>query len=243
MRLLRNGIRSLYYRSWVLPRISRTYRNLPTAEVFHRIYAGGAWGTDEETGFSSGTGSRGVIADQYCAWLTRFIREKGLRSIADLGCGDFYVGSRIVQKGGVNYIGVDIVPELVEHHRAAFARPGIAFECLDITKDALPAADLCLVRQVFQHLSNAQILAALENISPYPYALISEHVPRNPRVFNMDKSHGPHIRASYGSGLYLDHPPFSCRVLKDWEIPVDSQSILRTILLAQTHRQQDSPSR
>jgi len=102
---------------------------------------------------------------------------------------------------------------------------------LDITNDALPAADLCLVRQVFQHLSNAQILSALDKLSPYPLALISEHVPRKPRVFNLDKSQGPHIRASYGSGLYLDRPPFSCRVLRDWEIPVDDQSIIRTILI------------
>lgn len=232
MRLLRNGIRSLYYRSWVLPRISRTYRDLPTAEVFRRIYAGGAWGADEKTGFSSGTGSRGIIADEYCDWVTRFIREKGIRSIADLGCGDLYIGRTIVQNTGVNYVGVDIVPELVEHHRAAFARPGIAFECLDITKDALPAADLCLVRQVFQHLSNAQILAALDNITAYPWALISEHVPHNPRSFNIDKSHGPHVRCSYGSGVYLERPPFSRGVLAESEVPVDSGSVIRSVVIA-----------
>ncbi len=231
MRLLRNGIRSLYYRGWVLPRISRIYRGLPTAEVFRRIYAGGAWGTDEDTGFSSGTGSRGTIADEYCAWVTNFIHEKRVRSIADLGCGDFYVGSRIVEKTGVSYIGVDIVPELVEHHRAAFARPGIAFECLDITKDALPTADLCLIRQVFQHLSNAQILAALDNIRRYPFALISEHVPRKPRSFNTDKSHGPHVRCSYGSGVYLDRPPFSRGVLGEWEFPVDGASVIRSVVI------------
>ena len=232
MRLLRDGIRSLYHRGWVLPRISRTYRNLPTAEVFRRVYAGGAWGTDEEAGFSSGTGSRGVIADQYCSWVTRFIRERGFRSIADLGCGDFCIGGRIVQQTGANYIGVDIVPELIEHHRAAFARPGISFECLDITNDALPAADLCLVRQVFQHLSNAQILSALDKLSPYPLALISEHVPRKPRVFNLDKSQGPHVRCSYGSGVYLDRPPFSREVLAEWEIPVDGRSVIRSVVIA-----------
>jgi hypothetical protein len=105
MRVLRDGVRSLYYRGWVLPRIARSYKNLPTAEVFRRIYAGRAWGADEEQGFNSGTGSRGTIAEQYCDWVTNFIRQNGFRTVADLGCGDFYIGSRIIQRAGINTIG------------------------------------------------------------------------------------------------------------------------------------------
>ncbi|HTM39785.1 MAG TPA: class I SAM-dependent methyltransferase [Terriglobales bacterium] len=226
----------------MLPRIARSYKNLPTAEVFRRIYAGRAWGADEEQGFNSGTGSRGTIAEQYCDWVTNFIRQNGFRTVADLGCGDFYIGSRIIQRAGINYIGVDIVPELIEHHRATFARLGTTFQCLDITRDALPSADVCLIRQVFQHLSNAQILAALKNIGHYPYALISEHVLSQPRSPNVDKSHGPHIRTSYGSGLYLDQPPFSCPVLREWEISVDSESVIRTSLIAERWRRVDGVS-
>lgn len=231
MRILRDGVRSFYYRNWVLPRISRTYKHLTTAEVFRRIYVRRAWGADEQGPFNSGSGSRGFIAEEYCAWVGNFIRQQGFRTVADLGCGDFYVGSRIVQDTGVNYIGVDIVPELIEHHRATFARTGVAFECSDITRDRLPAADLCLIRQVFQHLSNAQILAALDNIKHYSCALISEHVLRKPRSFNIDKAHGPHIRTSYGSGVYLDYPPFCCPITKEWEIPVDNESVIRTVLI------------
>jgi SAM-dependent methyltransferase len=231
MPMLRDGIRSLYYRTWVLPRISRNFKDLPAAEAFRRIYVKRAWGTDEDGPFNSGTGSRGGIAQEYCAWASRFIREQRVTTVADLGCGDFYVGNRIVQETGVSYIGVDIVPELIEHHRAAFARPGICFQCLDITRDTLPTADVCFIRQVFQHLSNSQIMAALENIRHYPCALVSEHVPRKPRSLNIDKAHGPHIRTSYGSGVYLEYPPFCCRIMKEWEIPVDSESVIRTILI------------
>lgn len=231
MRTPRNGVRSFYYRNWVLPRISRTYKHLTTAEAFRRIYVGRAWGADEEGPFNSGSGSRGLIADEYCAWVGSFIREQGVRTVADLGCGDFYVGSKIVQQTGVHYIGVDIVPELIEHQRATFACPGVAFECSDITGDPLPAAQVCLIRQVFQHLSNSQIMAALDNIRHYPCALISEHVLRAPRSFNSNKTHGPHIRTSYGSGVYLDHPPFCRRIMKEWEIPVDSESVIRTVLI------------
>lgn len=231
MRLLRDRIRFLYHRTWVLPRVSHAYKNLSTAETFSRIYATEAWGADEQQGFSSGIGSRGAIAEQYCSWLIAFIRERGFRSVADLGCGDFYVGSRIAEETGIEYVGVDIVPDVIEHHGRAFARKGVSFQCLDIVTDRLPRADFCLVRQVFQHLSNAEIAAALANVAHYPFALISEHVPDKPRSFNRDQSHGPHVRCTYGSGVYLDRPPFCSPILGEWEIRVDAESLIRSVLI------------
>jgi SAM-dependent methyltransferase len=232
MGLLRDHIRFLYRRAWVLPRVSRAYKNLSTAETFRRIYATEAWGADEQQGFSSGSGSRGAIAEQYCSWLVAFIRERGFRSVADLGCGDFYVGNRIAEETGIEYVGVDIVPEVIEHHRRKFARKGIGFECLDIVKDRLPEADFCLIRQVFQHLSNVEIASALAKVEDYPFALVSEHVPRKPRWFNRDQSHGPQVRSTYDSGVYLDRPPFCRPVLREWEIPVDAESLIRSVLIA-----------
>src|SRR5260370_14351190 len=110
---LQDRIRSLYHRTWGLPRVSNSYKNLSTAETFQRIYAVKAWGADQERGFRSGDGSRGAIAEQYCSWLIPFIRERGFRSVADLGCGDFHVGGRIAEETGIDYLGVDIVPEVV----------------------------------------------------------------------------------------------------------------------------------
>jgi SAM-dependent methyltransferase len=228
---LRNRIRSLYHRTWVLPRVSNRYKGLSTAETFQRIYANKAWGADQQQEFYSGIGSRGSIAEQYCSWLVAFIRERGFRSVADLGCGDFYVGSRIAEETGIEYLGVDIVPEVVQHNRSAFARKGVSFQCLNIIKDTLPSADFCLIRQVFQHLSNAEISAALTNIANYPFALISEHVAREPRLFNRDQSHGPYVRSMHRSGVFLDQPPFSRQVLGEWHVPVDAGSLIRTVLI------------
>src|SRR6202166_3310680 len=110
MSSLRDHLRFLYQRTLVRPRISRTYKGLSTAETFSRIYSTHAWGTDDRQGFSSGNSSRRAIAEEYCSWLIAFIREKGFRSVADLGCGDFYVGGRIVEETGIEYVGIDIVP-------------------------------------------------------------------------------------------------------------------------------------
>src|SRR6202166_4777371 len=157
MSSLRDHLRFLYQRTLVLPRISRTYKALSTAETFSRIYATHAWGTDGRQGFSSGNGSRGAIAEEYCSWLTAFIREKGFRSVADLGSGDFYVGSRVVVKTGIEFACIDIVADVTSPHARSFLRKGIPFHSLDIVKARLSSADFCMIRHVFQHLSNAEI--------------------------------------------------------------------------------------
>jgi len=102
----------------------------------------------------------------------------------------------------------------------------------------LPDADLCLIRQVLQHLSNAEIHAVLENISHYKYALISEHVPKSPKSFNRDKPHGPDVRAYFGSGIYLERKPFSRDITVAWEDELDQDSLLRTVLMQRRHRGQ-----
>jgi hypothetical protein len=62
------------------------------------------------------------------------------------------------------YIGIDIVPSLIEHHNITYGAKEVSFAHKDITSEKLPLAQLYLVRQVFQHLSNNDILNSLKNI-------------------------------------------------------------------------------
>ena len=80
-----------------------------------------------------------------------------------------------------------------------------------MTRDPLPDGQLCLVREVFQHLSNAQVSATLAKISKYKHALITEIHPEDFRHYqiNRDKPHGANSRMSHFSVLCLDHPPFN----------------------------------
>jgi SAM-dependent methyltransferase len=163
---------------------------------------------------------------------------RGIESIADLGCGDFQVGQRITSRCDVKYVGVDIVQAMVARNQISFGNDRISFLCADLAVDGLPDADLCLIRQVLQHLSNAEIHAVLENISHYKYALISEHVPKRPKSFNRDKPHGPDVRAYCGSGVYLERTPFSRDITVAWEDELDQDSLLRTVLMQRRHRGQ-----
>jgi hypothetical protein len=67
-----------------------------------------------------------------------------------------------VVKEGIRYIGADIVQDVVAHNRAAF--PDLQFELLDITRSNLPKVDLVFVRDCLGHLSDANVLQAIENI-------------------------------------------------------------------------------
>jgi SAM-dependent methyltransferase len=230
--MLWEWIRKLRLRLWILPRIHRTYRSLTLAETFQQIYRTKAWGNDSQA-FFSGAGSRGTASDQYCEAVADFIGEHKIKSVVDLGCGDYSVGRRIVAATGVTYMGIDVVPELIEHHRNSIKDPGVSFQCADISNDPLPAADLCLIRQVLQHLSNAEIARVLANAGHFPLVLVSEDVPVHPKSLNRDKPHGPDVRAFYGSGVYLDHPPFSQPAQELWTISLRDDSLLRTVLLSQ----------
>ncbi len=231
--MFRNRVRSIYLRLRNLREKHRIYGHLSPRETFQRIYRTKTWGDNGEL-FYSGAGSRGPAADEYCAFVIRFIQDHQVRSVVDLGCGDFYVGRRIEEATGVRYVGIDVVPELIEHHRGTAHDPLISFQCADIASDPLPPADLCLIRQVLQHLSNQEIAKVLANLGGFSQVLISEHVPVYPDSINCDKPHGPDVRQIHGSGVYVEQPPFSMPAVELWNFPLKKDSLLRTMLLSQT---------
>ena len=74
-------------------------------------------------------------------------------------------------------------------------------------------------------------MKVLANVRNFSRVLISEDVPIHPKSLNRDKPHGPDVRSYYGSGVYVEHPPFSRLVSEIWELPLTDNSILRTALL------------
>lgn len=223
IRLLPNRIQLLYerlkFRLKIL-RMQRRNRRLPIKEVFTRIYRDGEWGPAQH-GFCSGGGSTDAHAVSYGNAIANFIRDRNISSVLDLGCGDFAIGRRI-QMEGVRYIGVDIVDALVSRNQETCGGPNTEFRCLDIITDELPNAQLCLIRQVLQHLSNAQIMAIVKKLTMYKYFIVTEHYPALSVKYvpNRDKPHGGDTRIIKDSAVYLDLPPFSMSGLeKILEVP------------------------
>jgi hypothetical protein len=82
---------------------------------------------------------------------------------------------RTVDLSGVSYVGIDIVPALIDSLQTRDAGPGRRFVVADLVTDVLPQCDLVLVRDCFIHLSFADAQKALANIvrSGAKYALIT----------------------------------------------------------------------
>lgn len=180
-------------------------------EVFSEIYRKKKWGG---TGpYCSGDGSSNdSIVGPYVATVGAFLRTYGMERprVVDLGCGDFSVGSQLSADCS-SYVGVDVVPELVKHLQDTRGGGDVHFECLDMVDDPLPDGDICLIRQVLQHLSNQQIAKVVAKLGGYRVVLITEHHPHDgPAVVpNLDKVQGGAIRLYRNSGVYLDRPPFN----------------------------------
>jgi len=225
------------YRAWrlAIDRIRNERRS--RRDVFSEIYARNQWG-GVKGDFFSGPGSQESQTKAYVAVVRDFVDRYRIRSIVDLGCGDYRVGAMLAGPG-IRYCGVDIVPELIEKNCARFATPTTSFLCLDIVEDSLPNADLCLLRQVLQHLSNDEIARVLDRVKQYKFVLVTEHYPAPSRLVapNLDKPHGPDTRLLQGSGVFPEFPPFSSNVLQTiLEQPVEVPLVsvgetLRTFLL------------
>jgi SAM-dependent methyltransferase len=132
-------------------------------QVFEQIYSRGVWlNNDDKRDSRSGAGSELDATVGIRASLPPVLADLGVRSMVDIGCGDFtwmqYVDL------GVRYIGVDVVRAVVDANRKLYGSVGREFRCLDAVAEPLPAADVALCREVLFHLSFADAKKILENV-------------------------------------------------------------------------------
>lgn len=210
-----------FWRRRRIQAIRRRNSGRGVAEIFSEIYEQNRWG-GQRGAFHSGSGSTAGHAELYGELIRRFIREHRIQHVIDVGCGDFRVGARLLVPG-VRYTGIDIVPALIESNRRIHGSELVRFECLNVIEEELPEGELCLVRQVLQHLSNAQIARVLDNVAKFRYVIVTEHYPAADRLRgkNLDKTCGEDVRIYDGSAVYLDAPPFN-RSLSGLLLDVDA---------------------
>lgn len=139
--------------------------------------------------------------------------KENICSIVDLGCGDFNVGQQLVSLVP-KYIGVDIVEGVIHRNREKYGNSNVDFLCMDMVSEELPDGELCLVRQVLQHLCNAEIQQVLYKLKKYKYAVITEMVydKTKTNVYNMDIGKDRSTRRNQKSGVYLEEAPFNEKI-------------------------------
>jgi SAM-dependent methyltransferase len=167
-------------------------------EVFNRIYHNNAWGT------GSGPGSSYDNTVEYRRFLQNFMKTNNIKSVVDIGCGDWQF-SQHIDWGGVRYVGLD-VSDVVLANTRTFASGGIEFHELDALAGELPTADLAIMKDVLQHWSNADILSFLPKLKNFDRVLITNGFPEHAmRNLNAD------IRPGEYRSVDLSLPPFNLK--------------------------------
>lgn len=173
------------------------YEGMKTERIFGEIYSGNRWGNAESV---SGAGSTLAYTQFLLPQLERLFADRDIRKVLDIPCGDFHWLQHL-DWSQREYVGGDIVEELIARNQAKFGERH-TFATIDLIHDSLPEGDLLLVRDCFVHLSEREILAALQNIrqSGITY-LLTTHFPKLTINFN--------IQTGDWRPLNLCLPPYS----------------------------------
>ena len=139
-------------------------------DIFDKIYENSYWGK------GSGGGSSPEATQPYKVFLEDFIRQHDIKSIVDLGCGDWQF-SQFLDFGSATYIGVDASKRVITANQQSFSRSGVAFINLPEDCSELPCADLLICKDVLMHLSTKEVQDILSILPNYKYALITNDVP------------------------------------------------------------------
>lgn len=169
----------------------------PSRLDFVDVYRRNIFGSDESL---SGRGSSLAQTEVIRGELPDLIRELQIRSILDIPCGDFN-WMQHVDLSGVEYLGADLVEELIARNQERYGAPGRSFRRLNLVTDALPPCDLAICRDCLVHLPFSDALRGLANIkkSGAKWLLVSTFTAR---------TENPELRGIWRA-LNMQLPPFS----------------------------------
>lgn len=129
-------------------------------EVFDRLYQRGGW-----DGLGSGRGSTTEASRDYAWLLHKIISYTGtIKTILDIGCGDWQI-MRGVDLGSTSYLGIDVAKSIIETNDREFSRTNVQFKVMNPVVHEIPDADLIILKDVLQHLTNGHIKVILDKLT------------------------------------------------------------------------------
>jgi hypothetical protein len=176
--------------------------------VFTEIFSNNYWGDKESL---SGGGSNKIQTEKLFGELPRIFLDFNIKTILDIPCGDFY-WMKDVDLTGINYVGADIVSDLIEQNKK-FESESVKFEKMNLITGPIPESDLVFCRDCLVHFSYENIIKSLRTLcdSNSKYFLTTGF---RSRVENSD------IATGEWRPLNLEAPPFNfpqplCFVVED----------------------------
>jgi cyclopropane fatty-acyl-phospholipid synthase-like methyltransferase len=133
------------------------------------------WEQNYARGGDSGPGSYGALAEAKAEYLNGFVRENGVTSVIEFGCGD---GHQASLADYPSYIGLDVSRSAIELCKRRFADdPRKSFFLYDgacfLDRAGLFTADLAISLDVIYHLTEDQVF---EDYLVHLFAAARRHV-------------------------------------------------------------------
>lgn len=135
-----------------------TYWRETKKDTFDRIYASGGW-----DGQGSGPGSTEEFTRGFREFLVKYIRERQTTQVVDLACGDWQWQRHFSwSAAGVQYVGVDVVSQVVTMLKKDFETDNVAFHLKDALRYAWKMRfepkphRLVIVKDLLHHLTERQ---------------------------------------------------------------------------------------
>jgi SAM-dependent methyltransferase len=162
---------------------------------------------DPDKWVGSGPGSQPEYTTDYRGHLRRIIDGLDGATIVDVGCGDWQfmwlvMGSYLDL--GMRYLGIDVVPSVVERNRKLFRHPGLQFHTWETAPKKIEC-DLAICKDVMQHLPRADREEILARVKPKKWLLVN------------DFKEGVNPEIERGGNTTIDpvYPPFRFKTVRE----------------------------
>ena len=171
-------------------------------KIFTSIYKSNHWSHDQkflsnEFVSVSGPGSN-INTEQFFSLVknfTQIITDYNIKSLLDMPCGDFLWIHKIIKDRNIDYLGVDIVEELIEENKTKYKNKNFNFENHNILNFSTKKQfDLILIRDLFIHIKNPDILQIIQNVKQMNFRYVALNSYNNKT--NKDVIEGQHRKVN-----------------------------------------------
>jgi hypothetical protein len=161
-------------------------------QVFTNIYNNHIWGNNNNPEYNGSSGGGSDIdynKETYIPLLKKFIKDNRIKTVVDLGCGDFRCGKLLYDNLDIVYTGYDTYKKIIEYNSKHAPSEKYSFHHLDFcnSKENIIDGDLCILKDVLQHWSLEHIYNLLDYLisnKRFKYILICNC--SNQRIDNID---------------------------------------------------------
>lgn len=156
-----------WYKRTELLNTNTTTSPVEICDIFNNIYKSGGWNK-----LGSGEGSQIESTLDYVPFIQEFLEKNNIKSVLDLGCGD-WTFSKTIDWSDIKYLGVDASEIVIKNNIEKYKNKNINFKCCNFLKENFGNYDLCIIKDVFQHLKNEEIINFKKQLKKFKYILIT----------------------------------------------------------------------